>query len=200
MHGSVYILVNDEINRVKIGMTINDPEDRLIDVNRKWRGKNATCQVCGGRRLVDRRGRIPKHVLSGVPCPGGLFLPLEKESELALSYLKMLKEQHASLKGNEKGSNTRRINTLEERISRYQSLSKAAGRWRVDTVYYTSSAEEVELNSHKVLARCLDKSMPFGEVFSCTAAEARDVIESTLEKLDLLEASDKVIYESNTLS
>jgi len=192
--GSVYILVNNEINRVKVGMTINNVEDRLVDVNRKWRGKNATCQICGGRRLVDRKGRMPKHVISGSICRGSSFLPLEKDSALATSYLKLLKEKHKSLSGSELGSNTKRIKTLEERIKRYEELGKPKGRWSVSTVYYTDSAEEVELETHKVLSEFLDKSMPFGEVFSCSVAKARESIELIIDKLGYSKSASKDIY------
>ena len=196
MAGKVYILVNLDIKCVKVGMTVNNPEERLIEINRMWRGKNVTCQVCGGKRLINRKGVIPKHVVSGAPCPGGQFLPLEKDTKLAKSYLDMLKEKYESLSGSGKGSSTRKIKSLESRIKKYESSGRKPGRWRLDTVYVTPSAEDVELKSHKVLDECLDKNMPFGEVFNCSVEKARETIESVIDQLGFSEAAKKIIYES----
>lgn len=194
--GLVYILFNESVGRVKVGMTTNNVEGRLVDVNRMWLGKNATCQVCGGRRLTNKNGVMPNHVVSGVPCHGGEFLPLEKDSELAYSYLEMLKEKNSSLSGSEKSSSTKRINTLVERIKRYESLGKPVGRWKIDTVYYTNSAEEVELGAHELLSEFLDKTMPFGEVFSCSIEKARQAVEKMLEKLGYKDSAERKIYKN----
>jgi hypothetical protein len=36
LYGAVYILENGEAQRVKVGMTINDIEGRLEDINYMW--------------------------------------------------------------------------------------------------------------------------------------------------------------------
>ncbi len=150
--GKAYILVNVEANRVKIGITINDVEERLIDVNRKWKGRSATCQICGSRLLLKRDGNMQKHLISGVPCSGGSFLPLEKDSSLAQYHLEKMRENHKNLKGSEMGSNTKRIKTLEARIERYKKFGKPVGRWKIDTFYSTNHADKVEQEAHKVLS------------------------------------------------
>jgi hypothetical protein len=50
------------------------------------------------------------------------------------------------------------------------------GTWKIGTVYYTDCAEQVELISHEFIDQ-LDKSAPFGEVFSCSMLEARAAVE-----------------------
>ena len=122
MNGVVYILENSEAKRVKVGMTINDVKDRLQDVNEKWLGVKATCQICGGRRLLGRDGNIPTHVLSGRRCQGSGSLPFEKDSALAESYLSELKKNL----GHE-----RRILTLEKRIEQFRKFDKLVGEWRI---------------------------------------------------------------------
>ena len=107
LRGAVYILENPKAQRVKIGMTINNVADRLRSVNDMWLEFKATCQICGGRCLVNDKGLIPKHVISGRDCTGGNTLPLEKDVSLAEEYLETLKKNHGELSGNEKGSTTR---------------------------------------------------------------------------------------------
>jgi hypothetical protein len=83
--GAVYILENLKAQRVKVGMTsigVNDVVDRLRDVNDMWLERKVTCQICGGR-LVNVGERVPQHVKSGIGCPGGNALPLEKDVALA---------------------------------------------------------------------------------------------------------------------
>lgn len=194
LFGRVYILENEEAKRVKVGMTINRVEERLEDVNNMWLGIKGTCQICGGRRLVNHEGFIPKHVVSGIRCHGSYSLPFEKDSSLAISYLKELKNNQGTQKGsNELNSNSRRINTLEERIRRFQALDKLLGKWKVHTVYQTNSAEDVELRSHEILSDYLDNDVPFGEVFSCSVAEAINAVELILDQLELLLTAKKEV-------
>jgi hypothetical protein len=194
LYGHVYILENKEAKRVKVGMTINNVEKRLADVNNMWMGIKGTCQICGGRRLVNHKGFIPKHVVSGIHCPGSNALPFEKDSSSAISYFTELKRNHNVLKGNSKGSNSKRITTLEERIMRFHALDKLLGEWKVNTVYQTNSAEDVELRSHVILSDYLDKDAPFGEVFFCSIAEATNAIELVLCQLDLLQTAKKRVF------
>ena len=82
LHGTVYIFENSEAQRVKVGMTTNNVAERLSDVNDMWLERKVTCQICGGR-LVSIGGYVPQHVVSGIDCPGGNALPIEKNVALA---------------------------------------------------------------------------------------------------------------------
>ena len=106
LYGAVYILENTEAKRVKVGMTINDVEGRLKDVNDMWLGIKATCQICGGRRFVDQEGFVPTHVVSGRRCQGSKTFPLEKDSAIAEFHLKELRSSLDELSGVEKNSIT----------------------------------------------------------------------------------------------
>lgn len=195
MRGAVYILENLEAQRVKVGMTINDVALRLRNANDMWHEHKVTCQICGTRRLVklnvyDSRGGfaprlVPKHVVSGLNCPGGNELPLEGDITLARTHLKKLKLRVAEASGSEKGSLTRRINTLEERIRGRLQHNRGCGVWRIGTVYQTECAEQVELLSHEFLAEHLDRTAPFGEVFICSISEAREAVERAMNQLGL---------------
>jgi DNA-directed RNA polymerase subunit RPC12/RpoP len=198
MHGTVYILENPKAQRVKIGMTINDAAERLKSVNDMWLERKATCQICGGRRLINEKGLIPKHVISGIGCPGGDALPLEKDVSLAEEYLENLKKNHSKLSGSEKGSTTRIVNNLKNRIELHRNHDQPIGMWKINTVFYTESAEEVELLSHEILADYLDTQALFGEVFSCSASKATEAIESALSKLGLLHSARKEIKKNVT--
>ena len=192
LYGAVYILENSEAQRVKVGMTINAIEGRLEDINFMWNQKRATCQICGRRRLVNPNGLIPKHVISGAGCSGGGSLPLEKDTSLAESYLQELRLQADLLIGNEKASAVRKFNSLEKRIALYQNISEPVGEWNCNTVFYTKSAERVELLAHKLLEIKLDTGAPFGEVFTCSVIEAVDAVEAALAELGLLESAKKI--------
>jgi DNA-directed RNA polymerase subunit RPC12/RpoP len=198
MHGSVYILENPKAQRVKIGMTINDAAERLKSVNDMWLESKATCQICGGRRLVNEKNLIPKHVLSGRECPGGDALPLEKDVSLAKKYLERLKKNHSELSGSKKGSTTRIVNNLKNRIELYRNHDQPVGMWKISTIFYTESAEEVELLSHEILAGYLDAQALFGEVFSCSVPKATEAIESALNQLGLLHSARKEIKKNIT--
>ena len=194
--GMVYILENVEAKRVKVGFTTRSVENRRIDVNQMHLGTRATCQVCGTRLHVKRilqQRLIPKHVLSGWPCRGSNSLPLEKDTSLAKEYLEELKASHEKLIGNEKGSNTRRINTLEERIKKFENFKKPLGVWKINTIYSTNNAEDVEKKSHKLLSTFIDADSQFGEVFCCSIEEARMAVETVIAELGLVDSTEKEI-------
>jgi hypothetical protein len=202
MRGIVYILENFEAQRVKVGMTINDVALRLKDANDMWLERKVTCQICGGRRLVRWNGRtprlVPKHVVSGITCPGGNALPLEGDIALANAHLENLRTRVREAMGSEKGSMVRQINTLEERIRLRSQHNRGVGRWKIATVYHTECAEQVELLSHDLLAERLDRTAPFGEVFRCSISEARAAVERALDQLNLLSlARREDRHESN---
>jgi hypothetical protein len=189
--GAVYILENPKAQRVKVGMTaigVNDVVDRLRDVNDMWLERKVTCQICGGR-LVNVRERVPQHVKSGIGCPGGDALPLEKDVALAESHLQHMKNRLSDLSGSEKGSAIRIVNTLEKRIQRYRHHSRPVGEWQFRVAFYTQGVAEVESLSHKFLAEHLDRLAPFGEVFCCSVAEATEAVESALSRLGLIDSA-----------
>jgi hypothetical protein len=194
LHGAVYIFENSKAQRVKVGMTImstSNVVDRLRDVNDKWLERKVTCQICGGRRLVNIEELVPQHVISGRGCPGGNALPLEKDVTLAESYLENMKNRLSELSGSEKGSATRIVNNLEKRIERYRHHNRPVGEWLFRVAFYTECAEQVELLSHEILEERLDKAAPFGEVFSCSVSEATEAVESALSQLGLLHSARK---------
>ena len=193
LHGAVYIFENSNAQRVKIGMTINNIAGRLGDVNDKWLERKVTCQICGGRRLINSRGHVPQHVVSGIGCPGGNALPLEKDVAHAESHLENMKNRLSELSGNEKGSVTRKIKTLEKRIGLYRHYDQPVGVWQFSTAFYTECAEQVELLSHEILAERLDRLAPFGEVFCCSVSEATEAVETALSQLGLLHSARKEI-------
>jgi hypothetical protein len=187
--GYVYILENRLAKRVKVGMTTNNISGRIEDVNFMWLGLKVTCQICGGRRLINDIGLIPTHVLSGQKCPGSDSPPLEKEVALAEKHLLRLMEQLHKLVGSEKGSVARKIKTLKKRISFYQTPTLFLGEWKLSIAYYTKSAERVELLTHEILAKDIDIEAPFGEVFRCSPTEAVRAVEDALNKLGLLSSA-----------
>lgn len=190
LHGTVYIFENSKAQRVKVGMTINNVADRLRHVNDMWLGRKGTCQVCGGR-LVSFGGRVPQHVVSGIRCPGGNALPLEKEVALAEAHLENMRNRLSKLSANDKGSVTRKIKTLEKRIGVHRHHEWAVGAWQLSTAFYTECAEQVELLSHEILGERLDALAPIGEVFRCSASEATKAVERALGQLGLLHSARK---------
>jgi len=183
-------LGNSKAQRVKVGMTINNVADRLSDVNDMWLERKVTCQICGGR-LVNIGGHIPQHVVSGIGCPGGKALPLEKEVALAESHLENMKNRLSKLCGSEKGSVTRKIKTLEKRIGVYRHYDRTVGVWQFSAAFYTECAEQVELLSHEILGERLDKAAPFGEVFCRSVPEATEAVEKALSQLGLSQSARK---------
>jgi hypothetical protein len=191
LHGAVYIFENPKTQRVKVGMTItNNIAGRLDDVNDMWLGRKVTCQICG-KRSVNIRGYVPQHVVSGIGCPGGHALPLEKDVALAESHLENMKNRLSALSGSEKGSVTRIIKTLEKRIGFYRHYDWPVGVWQLSSVFYTECAEQVESLSHEILAEHLDKVAPFGEVFCCSVSEATEAVETALSQLGLPHSARK---------
>jgi hypothetical protein len=190
MRGYVYIFENPEAQRVKVGMTTVHFADRLADINDIWLERKVTCQICGGR-FVNKGGYVPPHSMSGYLCPSGGALPLEKDVSLAESHLEAYKNCYADLSGSEKGSTTRKIKTLEKRISQYRNYNGPVGKFYFRTAFYTECAEQVELLSHEILDEHLDRLAPFGEVFCCSVTEATEAVESVLSRLELLESAKK---------
>lgn len=192
LYGAVYIFENSEAQRVKVGLTTNKILGRLEDVNDMWLERKVTCQICGGR-LVNFKGYVPHHILSGIKCSGGNALPLERDVSLAQSHLKKLKGSLPLLSGSQKGSITRKIKTLEKRIDLYKSHNKRVGIWKFSLAFITKDAEKVESLSHKILSEYLDKTAPFGEVFCCSVSEATAAVETALKQLDLLQFAKRKI-------
>lgn len=190
MYGAVYIFENKEARRVKVGMTINRVGLRLKDVNDMWLNRKVTCQICGGR-LLGVGGQVPQHVVSGKGCPGGDAEPLERDAALAEAHLDAMRQRQRKVSGTEKGSLTRKINTLKQRIGLFRHSDKRLGLWRPSCAYFTECAEEVELLSHDILREHLDEEAPFGEVFTCSALEAAEAVETALTRLGLLQAARK---------
>jgi hypothetical protein len=188
LHGAVYILENSEAQRVKVGMTsigVNDVVERLRDVNDMWLQRKITCQICG-KHTISFGGRVPHHVVSGIGCPGGNALPLEKDVAIAESHLGILKSRLSEISGTEKGSVTRKIRTLEMRIEKFRHYNRPIGHWQFRVAFYTEGVAEVEVLSHRILADRLDRTAPFGEVFSCSLSEATEAVEKALSELGLL--------------
>ena len=181
--GTVYIFVNSNEERLKVGFTSNSHNitERLNDINNKWSETKVRCQICG--TYIMRFGfTIPKHVVSGNECPGGNQLPLELDTSLAESYLQYLK---TSVHGFSK----RRINTLEKRINLYRNRQPKTGKWKFITAYITKDAKKVESLTHKILAKCLDTAEPIGEIFCCNLSEAVNAVEKALGILGLLQSA-----------
>lgn len=193
LYGAVYILENSEAQRVKVGMTINDVASRLRDANDMWLEHKLTCQICGGRRLAPVFGSppriMPRHVVSGVDCPGGNALPLEADDALAKAHLEKMNLSLSSVSGRQKISTVRRINTLEGRLGLRRLHSRGVGKWQINTVFYTKCAEQVELLSHELLNHYLDRVAPFGEVYSCSTSEAQEAVNQALRQLGLLDSA-----------
>ena len=192
-HGVVYIIENPIAQRVKVGMTgigVNNVTERLRDVNDMWSERKVSCQICAGR-LVNANGRVPLHVVSGKNCPGGRALPLEGSVEVAESYLEALKNQIGKLSGTEKGSVSRKIRTLEGRIQKYRHYNLPVGEWQFRVAFYTQGVAEVESSAHRILAKHLDASAPFGEVFCCSVSEATDAVETAMTQAGVLHSARK---------
>ncbi|MBC8494325.1 MAG: hypothetical protein ISR70_03750 [Candidatus Thioglobus sp.] len=197
MHGAVYIFENIKAQRIKIGMTINSTskiKDRLKDVNNIWTGYKGMCQICGTRRFINEKELMPKHMVNGKNCTGENSLPIERDTTLSESHLAEIKEFYCSLSGSEKGSLTRIINNLENRIKKYRKKIIPIGTWTLSVVYYTDCAEEVELLSHKLLNKRLDRGAPLGEIFNCSVSTASLTVETVLKQQGLLDMASKKIY------
>lgn len=200
-YASVYILENLKAQRVKVGMTTNDPVDRLRSFNAMWTQLKGTCQICGGRRWINLRDKVmPTHTTTGAhqsfgSCSGSSKPPMERDVSLAESYLEDLKQRQSRSAGAEKGSLTKMIKNLKKKIERYSNLEFPVGRWHIRIVYYTGDAVETESLSHQILSDYLDTQAPFGEVFKCSVSEAAKAVEQALSQLGLLNSSRKKIYD-----
>jgi hypothetical protein len=182
-HGVAYILENPVVQRVKVGMTgigVNNVADRLRDINDMWLERKISCQICAGR-LVNAHGLVPFHVVSGNNCPGGRALPLERSVELAESHLQTLRDQFCKPCNTEKASICRKIRTLETRIQKYRHHELALGEWQFRVAFDTDGVAEVESSAHRILAKHLDASAPFGEVFCCSVSEATEAVETAMK-------------------
>lgn len=181
----VYILENKDAQRVKVGATFNHPDDRLLDVSRKWSGVRARCQICLNWRLVKSDGRMPVHVLNMNHCAGSNELPFEKDVSLAELELINLQEQVEELHGSQKISVIRRVNNLRKVIEAYRTTPRQVGEWRALISYPLSNAYEVESIAHKMLSSHLDKDAPIGEVFACSPEMAIQVVEAAIAKFHI---------------
>lgn len=183
LSGTIYILENLEASRLKIGVTINNPVERLKDVSRMWHGTKGICQVCSSRRLLLPDGRMPKHVLSGNHCYGSGALPIESDVTIASQELNRLKANLELKVGRAKGSAAKRVKSLECLIEAYRNKPIQVGTWQMCTSFVTSNAYRVEQIIHELLANYLDESAPFGEVFTCSATEAIVAVEKALAQV-----------------
>jgi hypothetical protein len=176
----VYILENKEAKRIKIGATLNHPDDRLTDIARMWRAFKGRCQICLSWRMLNK-GLMPRHVLSGKHCSGSGQLPLERSTFLAEKQLIDLQEQLPLLRGTDLNYATRRIKNLLKILQNYKENPVRIGKWQLRTSFETESAYLIEKTVHTALAEHLDKSAPFGEVFLCSVEEAVSIIETVIK-------------------
>ena len=179
----VYILENKGAQRVKVGATFNHPDERLLDVSRKWSGVSARCQICLNWRLVKPDGHMPAHVLSGNYCSGSNKLPFEKDVSLATLELVNLQEQVEELHGSQKTSAIRRIKNLRKVIDSYTNTSRQIGSWQLLASYSLEDAYHVEATAHQMLLTHLDRDAPIGEVFDCLPEVAIAAVEAAIAKL-----------------
>lgn len=192
LHGAVYVFVNSKAQRVKVGLTTNthNISSRLNDVNDIWLERKVKCQICGTRSI--RFGfLVPPHVVSGTSCLGGNALPLEYDVSLAESHLQQLKRLAHGLSGTQKGSATRKINTLERRVELYRNYQPKVGHWQFSSAFITKHVEQVESLSHELLAEYIDTKAPIGEIFCCSISVATEAVEEALRNLGLLNSAIK---------
>lgn len=176
----VYILQNKEAQRIKIGATLNNPDARLLDINRMWSGIKGRCQICLNWRMLND-GRLPNHVLTMKHCPGSGELPFEYSIDLAEKQLLDLEENCRRNKGAAHNFATKRIKNLRNALVNYKENPVRIGKWELLTSYKTDSAYLIEKVVHKALVTHLDKTAPFGEVFLCSVDEAVSVIEEAIK-------------------
>lgn len=205
MRGAVYIFENSKAKRVKVGSTINDPRERLRDVNNKWMAIKGTCQICGERRLVKKDGLLPEHYAHDIfcqtgsrnKCLGSKQLPLENDDILATEFLFDNKSRLSQISGTEKSSLTRILNNLDKRIKNRRQVTTPS-RWRLRVTFRTEQHENIEFLTHQLLSQHLDKNAPFGEVFSCSLSEATDAVQTALNQSGLLDSVRKEIFNDDT--
>lgn len=178
----VYILENTDAKRIKIGATVNHPNDRLLDITRMWHATKGRCQICLSWRMLTN-GRMPNHVLSMNHCVGSGELPLEYSTQLAEKQLIDLQGRIPWVSGSELNFAIKRIKNLQKIIRNYKENPIRHGSWFLRASFKIDSAYLVEEYIHSLLAAHLDTDMPFGEVFSCPAEEAIDLIKETISRI-----------------
>jgi len=186
---TVYILENAEAGLVKVGVTINNPAERLRSVADLWNGRYGTCQVCGARLLL-RKGRLWDHRKNGARCAGSLERPLEQDSSVAEWYLRVLQERLATAAGVEITSAKRMIKRLERVVAQPRHSEGTIGTWALRYEVFTARPYEAELLSHSFLSHRLDVSAPHGEVFRCDFEEAQAAVERALAELGVAHTAE----------
>lgn len=175
----IYILENKDVQRIKIGATVNNPNDRLLDISRMWGSIKGRCQIClSWRMLVD--GRMPDHV----KCTGSRELPLEYSTQLAEEQLAYLQEQLPLLSYSDLNFARKRIKNLTKILLNYKENSARLGVWELRASFQIDSAYLVEEHVHLKLENYLDRTAPFGEVFTCPPEEAIAVVENVIVQLE----------------
>lgn len=177
----VYILQNKEAQRIKIGATLNHPDERLTDIARMWRAFKGRCPICLRWRMLNK-GVMPRHVLSGNHCSGSGELPLERSTQLAEKQLIDLQEKLPGLSGSDSNYATKRIKNLLKILQNYKDNPIRRGKWELRAFFKIDSAYSIEAITHKMLDAHLDRNAPFGEVFTCSAEEAITVIEQAISE------------------
>lgn len=177
----VYILENYDAKRIKIGATLNHPEDRLLDINRMWKAIKGRCQICLSWRMLSD-GRMPNHVLAMNHCPGSGEPPLEFSTKLANEQLIDLQGRSPWLSGSDLNHATKRIKNLEKILHNYNENSTRLGSWEIRAAFKIDFAYIIEGIIHQELAAYLDKTAPFGEVFNYPAENAIESIEIAIKQ------------------
>ncbi len=190
---TIYILENTEAGLVKVGVTINNPAERLRSLADLWHGRYGTCQVCGARLLL-RKGRLWDHRKNSARCAGSLELPLEQDSSVAEWHLRVLQERLTSAAGADITSAKRMIKRLEKVLAQPRHSEGTIGTWALRYEVFTARPYEAELLSHSLLARRLDVSAPHGEVFRCDFEEARAAVERALNELGVAHTAEPRLY------
>jgi len=178
--GTVYILENIEAHRIKVGVTINNPEGRLLDINRIWQGDKGRCQICGNRRLLDANGMMPIHVLSMRHCKGSHEKPIEIDTSLAKQELEILKSDLVDISGKAKGAAVKKVKAFENLIEFYSNQPKRVGVWQISALFAAKKAYLVEASAHEILSEYLDSDASIGEVFSCSVDIAISAVQAAL--------------------
>lgn len=190
---TIYILENSEAGLVKVGVTINNPAERLRALADLWHGRYGTCQVCGARLLLRKR-RLWDHRKNGTRCPGSLELALEQDSSVAEWYLQVLRERLTSAAGVEITSAKRMIKRLEKLVALPRHSESIIGSWALRYEVFTARPYEAELLSHSFLSRRLDVSAPHGEVFRCDFKEAHAAVERALNELGVAQTAEPRLH------
>lgn len=192
-YATVYIFENLEAGLVKVGITINNPVDRLKSLADLWTGRYGTCQVCGGRQLL-RRSRLPEHRRLGARCAGSGELSLERDSSVAEWYLRVLQDRLGRVSGVELTSVRRMIKRLDRVIAQPRHAEGTIGSWRIRYEVFTERPEQVESLAHSFLAHYLEAPSPHGEVFRCGFEEARAAVERALDHFRVAQTAEVKLH------